>query len=180
MWKRICVMTLVLFPWQPVRIDAQARVPDVKVDVAVHRRVDGTQEQGFHLVQLSCSSGNCTLATVSFDGPWSCGLGVLVPTIEVASTRSGQLLVSSSETGSGTELVVRDLTWASDLGGESSPAIYRFQVIPAGEYTLLTGFSGGFTRASSVLRRVMNIELVPVASGRQSVPCPLQLRGIGK
>ena len=173
-------MTLALFPSQPAHLDAQTRVPDVNVDVAVHRRVDGTQEQGFHLMQLSCSGGNCTLATVTFDGPWSCDLGVLVPTIEVASTNSGQLLVSSSETGSGTEIVVRDLTWASDLGGESSPAIYRFQVIPAGEYTLLTGFSGGFTRASSILGRVLSIELVPVAPGTHSVPCPLRLRGIGR
>lgn len=180
MWIHRLVMAFALVPWQPALLDSQTRVPDVKVDVAVHRRVDGTLEQGFHLIQLSCTAGICTLATVTLDGSWSCGLGVLVPTIEVASTIRGQLRVTSSDLASGTEIVVRDLTSASDHGGESSPVTYRFQVIPAGEYTVLTGFSGGFTRASSLLGRVLNIELVPVVSGTHSVPCPLRLRGVGK
>ena len=153
MWEPSFVTILAVFLWLPLRLDAQAVVPDVKFEVAVHRLVDGTREPSFHLLQLSCTSGRCTLVTVSFAGPWSCELGTLTPTVELASTDAGELLVSSS----GTEIVVRDLTWASDLAGESSPAIYVFHFSPAGapgKITALTGFSGGFTRASSILGRV--------------------------
>jgi len=179
MWKHCFSAVLALFPWQSVLLEAQTRIPEVRFDVGVHRRVDGTQERSFHLMQVSCTDGHCTLVTVSFDGPWSCDLGALVPTIEVASTIAGQLVVSSSST----ELVVRDLTWSSDVGGEASPAIYRFQYASPrgpGPITTLTGFSGGFTRSSSILGRVLAIELVPVATAAMSLPCPLRLRGIGR
>ena len=92
----LCCTVASLWPQAP-----QRGIPDAHLRVTVKQKLDDQVDKRFHLLELSCWNGECTLVTLTLNGCQNAILGrqqFFVPKIEMASTRDGSLKVSISDT----------------------------------------------------------------------------------
>jgi len=151
-------------------------VPDLTLRVGVRQRENGKLDNGVHILALECRSGQCSLTSVSVnqcsDNPL--GTPAFPAVVQVSSTRAGTLKV----TNIGKVLKVEESF--EDIGGSGANTFlfgYEIKGIP-----ILRSFSGGFTKHSVILDRVITAEYIPFGNAVQSVAlnCPILVPGVDK
>jgi hypothetical protein len=155
-------------------------IPNSKLRVTVQQVADGKIVNGFHVLELSCLDGNCSLSSISLNECGDAGSGIQAfnPEFQYASTSIGNLKARNE----GKTIIVQET--GSDLVGNYLKNM-RFEYEPAGDFktvTRLTGFSGGYTKKSVVLDRVFTLDYVPLPKASQVVKldCGVILPGINK
>jgi hypothetical protein len=149
-----------------VSLSAQT-IPDVVLTVTVQQREDGKLNPALHVMDFACFNGQCSLTTVTLNQCYTSGDGrtAFVPKIERASTAEKTLAVRRD----GHVLIVHETS--PTFGGDTT-ASYRFDYAPvaAGRTaTQLVGFSGGFVKDSTILKRVVTIDYVPLPESYQVI-----------
>lgn len=153
-------------------------IPDANLRVTAQRRVEGKIIDGFHVLELSCREGNCSLSTVSLNQCEETAYGkpAFYPQVQYSSTLTGNLKVRNE----GKSIVVKDT--GSDLFGAYEYNL-RFDYEPTREdksVTRLTGFSGSYVKNSPAVNRVFKFDYVPLTKADQimKLDCGVLLPGI--
>ena len=164
--------------------NAQQTIPDARLRVTVQQRDKGKLNPEYHIQELRCFGGDCSLITLTLNScrpsPASNNLASPI-VIERTSTHERNLKVMNE----GNTLVT--IESGSDIGG-SYTTTQRFTYEPpkAGEMALyLTGYSGGFVKNSASAKQVLAIEFVPLKEASPGggyteikLNCPLGLPGV--
>jgi len=155
-------------------------VPDSRLRVTVQQKVDGKIINGFHVLELSCLDGKCSLSSVSLNQCSESAFGkqAFYPAFQYASTAIGNLKAKNQ----GNTIVVQET--GSDMIGDYVKNM-RFEYAPAGEdriVTRLTGFSGGYVKNAPGLKKVFALDYVPLPKTSQimKLDCDALLPGIDK
>lgn len=155
-------------------------IPNAHLSVTVQQKEDGKIDKGFHILELSCWDGNCSLSSVSLNQCGESGLGkkAFYPKVQYSATWMGNLKVRNV----GNSLVVQET--GSDIGGDYVNNL-RFDYEPVGKDKIvnrLIGFSGGFVKNSAILKKALTIEYVPLTKANQvmKLDCDVLLPGIDK
>jgi hypothetical protein len=163
---------------------AQQQIPDVRLRITVQQREDGKLNPAFHIQELRCFSGNCSLTTITINDcrPSPVSAGQASPAIiERTSTQEGNLKV----TNEGNTLVT--VATGSDIGGSyTTTERFIYETPRLGGIALrLVGYSGGAVKNSLALKKVITIEYVPLkeasrGAGHSEVTlnCPLGLPAV--
>ena len=172
-------LAFMLFCTSAVAAPAES-IPNSKLRVTVQQKADGKIVNGFHVLELSCVDGNCSLSSVSLNECVDTGSGIQAfnPEFQYASTSIGNLKARNE----GKAIVVQET--GSDLIGNYVKNL-RFEYEPAGEFktvTRLTGFSGGYNKKSAILNRVFTLDYVPLPKAGEvmKLDCGALLPGINK
>ena len=162
-----CVMAAMCVP----AVTWAGAVPNGIIDVTVRQKEDGKIGKSYHLLNLFCWEGDCSLTWVSLN---QCLGGAGYPKVERTSTREGNLHVTEAggmlrikqtmETGTG--LVDTTLR----IGYEKAGGVMAWP----------TSFSGGFVKESALLDKVITVEYVPLkgVSNKVTMDCPFDLPGV--
>lgn len=156
----------------------QNRIPNAILEITVRQKEGDKIEKGLHLVRLFCWDGNCSMTSLSLNQCSERGDGsqAFFPKIERTSTVEGNLEVWAEKN----VLVTRETGF--DIGGDYVTTLrLGFEPpAPGDPATRLTSFSGGFVKNSQILKKVLNIELVPLFGGTQAVrlDCAVLLPGL--
>ncbi len=155
-------------------------IPNAHLRVTVQQKDEGKLSKGFHVLELSCWDGKCSLSSVSLNQCMESGSGkkAFYPKVQYSATWMGNLKVRSE----GKSLVVQEI--GSDINGDYVNTL-RFDYEPVGKGEIvyhLIGFSGGFVKNSALLKEVLTIEYVPLPKANQvmKLDCDVLLPGIDK
>jgi hypothetical protein len=179
--KAILSYLLLLLPFTiPVTAQSADSIPNVSLDVTVQQKEDGKISKGFHVLELSCGDGQCSLSTVSLNQCMESGSGKIAfyPKVEYAATWMGNLTVKNE----GNSLIVQE-SGSDMLDGYVTNL--RFDYEPAGKDKIvirLIGFSGGYIKNSKLLKKVITTEYVPLPKAYQvmKLDCDVLLPGVDK
>ena len=156
------------------------KVPNSKLRVTVQQKADGKIINGFHVLELSCLDGNCSLSSISLNECGEAGSGkqAFYPKFQYSSTAIGNLKARND----GNTIVVQET--GSDMIGDYVNNL-RFEYEPAGEdntVTHLKGFSGGYIKNSPGLKKTFKLDYVPLSKFSQvmKLDCGVLLPGIDK
>lgn len=160
--------------------------PNGALKVAYHQRNAGKLSDSVHHIKLWCSDGQCNMTTLTLNqcAPWDKLRKVFYPKVQRTSTAEKTLSVSEINNG---------LLVAEDKEGESTFK-YRFtytvrldpemsKLVRLREvrwFDELTGFSGGALKYSTILKKVVTWDLVPL-KGRSPIikaACNILLNGV--
>lgn len=173
--KSLIIAVLTLLAVSPTLTQSRQAVPGLTLRVGVRQKEDGKLDKGIHILTLQCGGGQCSLTSVSLNQCSTSPLGkpTFPAVVQVSSTRAGTLSVTKS----GNVLKVEEKF--DDIGGSGTNTFlfaYEIKGTP-----LLTSFSGGFTKHSVILNRVVTVEYIPFQYMMQAVPldCPILVPGIG-
>ena len=158
---------------------ATSDIPDVRLRVTVQQNEQGKINPAFHLQDLECIQGECTLISITLN---SCRYFPITRApaspvvIERTSTTTGALRV----TRDGNTLVL--IERGSDIGGEyvTTQRFQYEQPVSGAPIRRLIGYSGGLVKNSSIARQVIAIQYVPLRSIYEEVQldCPTALPGL--
>lgn len=161
----LCVM---LWP----SVSQAAQVKDMSIRFTVQLKQPGKQpERGFHILELECWSGECSLTTISMNQCMADN-GGFSPVVDRTTTREGNLKVI--DTGKYLQIEEKSV----DIGGRST-ITFRIGYKTERGRVKIASVSGGFVKNSAVLKRVITADYVPVRSGRtsgsrlMSLDCPV-------
>ncbi len=153
-------------------------IPNADLLVTVQQKEEGKIIKGFHILELSCWDGNCSLSSVSLN---QCielfsGEKAFYPKVQYSTTWRGNLKVRNE----GNSLIVKET--GSDIGGDYVVNL-RFDYEPDGKDKIvnrLIGFSGGYVKNSILLKKVLTTDYVPLRKANQVVKfdCGVLLPGI--
>ncbi len=89
-------------------------IPNVALRVTVQQKEEGRIDKGFHVLELSCWDGNCSLSSVSLNQCMESGSGkkAFYPKVQYSATWLGNLKVRNE----GGNLVVQET--GSDIFGD--------------------------------------------------------------
>jgi hypothetical protein len=156
------------------------KIPNADLLVTVQQKEEGKISKGFHVLELSCWDGNCSLSTVSLNQcmEFSSGEKAFYPKVQYSTTRMGNLKVRNK----GNSLFVQET--GSDIGGDYMVNM-RFDYEPSGKDEIvnhLIGFSGGYVKNSILLKKVLTTDYVPLPKVIQVIKldCGVLLPGIDK
>jgi hypothetical protein len=155
-------------------------IPNASLKVTVQQRENGKVSKWFHILELSCWEGKCSLSSVSLNQCLDFGSGkkAFFPKVEYSTTWLGNLKVKNE----GKTLIVQET--GSDAFGEYVNNL-RFDYQAVGKEDVvnrLVGFSGGFIKNSGLLKKVITMEYVPLQKADQVIKldCDVLLPGIDK
>lgn len=155
-------------------------IPNAHLLVTVQQKEEGKTIKGFHILELSCWDGNCSLSSVSLNQCMDSGSGkkAFYPKVQYSTTQIGNLKVKNI----GNSLVVQEA--GSDIGGDYVVNL-RFDYKLPGKNKIvnhLIGFSGGYVKHSSLLKKVLTTDYVPLPKVSQvmELDCGVLLPGIDK
>jgi hypothetical protein len=164
----------------PDAASTSENIPDTNLRVTIQYKADGKVIDGFHILELSCRYGKCSLASVSLNqcGDVGAGKQAFNPAQQYASTSIGNLKAKNE----GKSIVVQET--GSDMVGDYIKNL-RFDYEPRNDdkpVTRLTGFSGSYVKNSAALNKVFSIEYVPLPKANQimKLDCGALLPGIDK
>jgi hypothetical protein len=164
----------------PVAASSADSIPNAALRVTVQQREDGKINKGFHVLELTCWEGNCSLSSVSLNqcGESGSGKQAFYPKVQYSSTSIGNLKVRNE----GNSIVVQET--GSDIFGDYVSNL-RFDYEPVGKdklVTRLTGFSGGYIKNSAILKKVLTTDYVPLPKANQvmKLDCGVLLPGVDK
>lgn len=164
----------------PVTASSADSIPNAVLRVTVQQREDGKINKGFHVLELSCWEGICSLSSVSLNqcGESDSGKQAFYPKVQYSSTSIGNLKVRNESNS-----IVAQET-GSDIFGDYVNN-FRFDYEPTAKdkiVTRLTGFSGGYVKNSALLKKVLTTEYVPLPKTNQvmKLDCGVLLPGIDK
>jgi len=180
MKKRAPYLILFLVLITPILASSADNIPNATLRIAVQQSNEGKVSKGFHVLELSCWDGKCSLSSVSLNQCGESGSGDIAfyPKVQYSATWMGNLQVVSE----GNSLVVRET--GSDMFGDYVMNL-RFECAPAGTDQVvnrLIGFSGGYVKNSALLKKILTTEYVPLPKDNQVVKldCDVLLPGIDK
>ncbi len=155
-------------------------IPNADLLVTVQQKEEGKIIKGFHILELSCWDGNCSLSSVSLNQCMESGSGekAFYPKVQYSTTRMGNLKVRNQ----GNSLVVQET--GTDIGGDYVVNL-RFDYKATGKDKIvnhLIGFSGGYVKNSILLKKVLTTDYVPLPKVSQvmKLDCGVLLPGIDK
>lgn len=164
----------------PVTASSADSIPNANLRVTVQQKEDGKINKGFHVLELSCWDGQCSLSSVSLNQCMESGSGekVFYPKVQYSTTWMGNLKVRNE----GNSLVVQET--GSDIGGDYVVNL-RFDYEPVGKDKIvnrLIGFSGGYVKNSVLLKKVLTTDYLPLPKANQvmKLDCGVLLPGIDK
>ena len=174
-----CAALFVLFSNAPLKSAMQgSRVPNAILEVTIQQKEGQQVDKGLHLLQLFCWDGDCSLTSLSLNqcGESGDGTRAFYPKIVRTSTREGNLAV----TASADVLVIKETN--DDIGGDSVTTLrIGFERPAAGRpATKITSFSGGFVKNSTLLKKVITVEYLPLKGAMSAVrlDCAALLPGV--
>lgn len=174
---RVSLLFLLTIPTVAFSMDS---IPNASLSVTVQQREDGKISKGFHIFELSCWEGKCSLSSVSLNQCFDSGSGkkAFFPKVQYSSTWLGNLKVKNE----GKTLVVQEV--GSDAFGEYVNNFrFDYQAVGKGDVVnRLVGFSGGYIKNSDLLKKVITIEYVPLQKANQvmKLDCDVLLPGVEK
>jgi len=178
MKKVLSYLLPVLLLVTPVTVLPADNIPNVSLRVTVQQKEDGKINKGFHVLELSCWDGQCSLSSVSLNQCMESGSGkkAFYPKVQYSATSMGNLTVRNE----GNTLLVQET--GSDIFGDYLNSL-RFDYDPAGRDKMvdrLIGFSGGYVKNSVLLKKVLTTEYVPLPKANQvmKLDCDVLLPGI--
>ena len=155
-------------------------IPNADLLVTVQQKEEGKIIKGFHILELSCWDGNCSLSSVSLN---QCiesfsGEKAFYPKVQYSTTWMGNLKVRNE----GNSLIVQET--GSDIAGDYVVNL-RFDYKPVGKDKIvdrLIGFSGGYIKNSVLLNKVLTADYVPLPKANQimKLDCGVLLPGVDK
>ena len=159
---------------------AQQKIPDTRLRVTVQQREKGKLNLAFHVQELLCFNGDCSLTSITLNScrPSPISNGMASPVvIERSSTVEGNLKVTEE----GNTLVA--IETSADIGGDYvTTQRFRYEKAREGEMvTKLVGYSGGFVKNSIIAQQVITVEFVPLKGAYKEILklyCPLGLPGV--
>lgn len=177
LYLHVLVAVLIL---TPSIVSSADNIPNAYLRVTVQQKEEGKINKGFHILELSCWDGNCSLSSVSLNQCMESGSGekAFYPKVQYSTTWMGNLKVRNE----GNSLVVQET--GSDIGGDSVTNL-RFDYKPVGKDKIvnrLIGFSGGYVKNSILLKKVLTTDYVPLPKANQvmKLDCGVLLPGIDK
>jgi len=180
MKKWASYLLLVLMLITPVVALSADNIPNATLRVTVQQKEEGKINKGFHVLELSCWAGNCSLSSVSLNQCMESGSGkkAFYPKVQYSATWMGNLKIRNE----GNSLVVQET--GSDMFGDYVNNL-RFNYSPAGKDEIinrLVGFSGGYVKNSALLKKVLTTEYIPLPKANQvmKLDCNVLLPGIDK
>ena len=180
MKKMALYLLLITLLVAPASVSSSDGIPNANLRVTVQQREDGKINKGFHVLELSCWDGNCSLSSVSINqcGEFGSSKQAFYPKAQYSSTALGNLKVRNE----GKSLVVQETGF--DTFGDYV-ATLRFDYEPAGKDKIvirLIGFSGGYVKNSTLLEKVLSTEYVPLPEAHQvmKLDCDVLLPGVDK
>ena len=164
----------------PVAALSEDRIPNASLRVTVQQKEEGKITKGFHVLELSCFDGNCSLSSVSLNQCIESGSGkkAFYPKVQYSAMWMGNLKVKNE----GNSLIVQET--GSDIFGDYVNNL-RFDYEPAGKDKMvdrLIGFSGGYVKNSALLKKVLTTEYIPLPKAHQVIKldCDVLLPGIDR
>lgn len=155
-------------------------IPNTNLQVTVQQKEEGKLSKGFHVLELNCWQGNCSLSTVTVNQCFESGAGkkAFYPKVQYSSTWIGNLKVKNE----GKSLVVQET--GSDMFGDYVNNL-RFDYQSTGKNEIVTkliGFSGGYVKNSLLLKKVITTDYVPLQKANQvmKLDCDVLLPGVDK
>jgi hypothetical protein len=155
-------------------------IPNANLKVTVQQREDGKINAGFHIFELSCWEGKCSLSSVSLNQCFDFGSGkkAFYPKAQYSATWLGNMKVSNE----GKTIVVQE-TGSDAFGEYVNNFRFEYQAVARGDVAnRLVGFSGGYIKNSGLLRKVITMEYVPLQKADQimKLDCDVLLPGVDK
>jgi hypothetical protein len=180
MKRRLLYAFLILFLAIPSVAISTDSIPNVNLQVTVQQKEEGKLSKGFHVLELTCWQGNCSLSTVTLNQCFESGSGkkAFFPKVQYSSTWMGNLKVRNEGKG----LVVQE-TGHDMFGDYVSNFRFDYRSDGKGEIiTKLTGFSGGYVKNSALLKQIITTDYVPLQKANQimKLDCDALLPGIDK
>ena len=119
------VFLIVLLPATGLIYAQASPIPNAVLRVTVQQKEDGKLYPGFHILELHCWDGACSLSSVSLNQCGESGSGKMAfyPKVQHSTTPEGTLKVWNE----GTTLVVQET--GSDIGGDYTN-YFRFEYEP--------------------------------------------------
>lgn len=170
----------ILFFYAPSVALSADSIPNANLLVTVQQKEEGKLSKGFHVLELSCWQGYCSLSTVTLNQCFQSGSDrkAFFPKVQYSSTGMGNLKVRND----GKSLVVQET--GSDMFGDYV-SNFRFDYRTDGKdeiVTKLIGFSGGYIKNSALLKQIITTDYVPLQNANQimKLDCDVLLPGISK
>lgn len=174
-----CLLLIHLFITPSAALSGD-NIPNASLRVTVQQKEEGRISKGFHVLELSCWDGNCSLSSVSLNQCMesSSGKKAFYPKVQHSATFIGNLKVRNE----GKSLVVQET--GSDVFGDYTNNL-RFDYETPGKGEIVnrfTGFSGGYVKNSALLKKILTAEYVPLPETNQvmKLDCDVLLPGVDK
>jgi hypothetical protein len=178
--KTVIHLLLGILVMMPTTVLSSDNIPNAHLRVSVQQKEEGKISKGFHVLELSCWDGNCSLSSVSLNQCMESGSGekAFYPKVQYSTVRMGNLKVRNE----GNSFVLQET--GSDIAGDYVVNL-RFDYKPAGKDKIvnrLIGFSGRYVKNSDLLKKVLTRDYVPLPKANQvmKLDCGVLLPGIDK
>ena len=178
--KIICQLLLIFILLVLPNISSSANIPNACLRVTVQQKQNGKINKGYHVFELSCLEGNCSLSSISLNQCFESGSykQAFYPKVQYSFTRTGDLKVKNE----GNSFIVEET--GSDMFGDYVNNL-RFDYEAVKEDKIvnrLIGFSGGYVKSSQLLKEIITAEYVPLPKANQVIKldCNVLLPGIDK
>lgn len=173
------VFLILLIVTPTIAISADS-IPDASLRVTVQQRDEGKLSKGFHVLELTCWKGNCSLSSVSLNQchELETGKKAFYPKVQYSSTWMDNLKVRHE----GNSLVIQE-TGSDAFGDYVNNLRFDYKSTGKGEIvTKLIGFSGGYVKNSALLKKIITTEYVPLQKTDQimKLDCDVFLPGVDK
>jgi len=165
MIKTLSYLLLAVLASAPLPALSESTIPNANLQVAVQQKQEGKVAKGFHVLELTCWDGDCSLSTVTLNQCFESGQGrkAFFPKVQYSATSLGNLKVKNE----GKSLIVQET--GSDMFGDYVNNL-RFDYETAGKGEIvnrLIGFSGGYVKNSVLLKKVLTTEYIPLTKRNQ-------------
>lgn len=155
-------------------------IPNANLRVTVQQKEEGIITKGFHVLELSCLDDQCSLSSVSLNQCMDSGSGkkAFYPKVQYSATWMGNLKVRNER-----KSLVAQETGSDMFGDYVNNLRFDYETPGKGEIVnRLVGFSGGYVKNSTLLKKVLTTEYVPLPKANQvmKLDCDVLLPGIEK
>lgn len=173
-------LLLVLLFTMPVTAQSAEEVPNASLRVTVQQKEDGKISKGFHVLELSCRDGQCSLSSVSLNQCMDSGSGkkAFYPKVQYSTTLTGNLQVRNE----GNSLIVHE-SGSDSLGDYVNNLRFDYESVGKDKIvSRLTGFSGGNVIKSVLYKKGLLTEYVPLPKANQvmKLDCDVLMPGVNK
>ncbi len=160
-----------------------AELTNLKLTVAARQKEEGKIAKTLHQFTLDCFQGRCSLEVISFN---QCQMnsftGVEDSIIKVERWGDNELRVTPSESSSEAKSIVVELSPFVAGGRASIKLRFDYTRLEPKGASKITNFTGGYTKDSEILKRVVVVEYIPLRGQMSSIrlDCAILLNGIEK